>query len=181
MVRLAVKGRVQRRGEGEACKNLRHGEKRVARRRRLAAGAREKHALFLAFVGRGEWTAREWFVKLGCSCGREARSICVRSERRGADDWRAAVLRRAANGNRTGGSTAGGSAQRGAGVCDAGVCERHRSDWAGFARLVRKQLGGGHGFHGDARGRLAEWVCAKSDQPNSAAALPEFAGKTGAG
>src|SRR6267378_652490 len=108
MVRLAVKGRGQRRGEGEACKNLRHGEKRVARRRRLAAGAREKHAVFPALVGRGEWTRREWFAKHGCSCGGEAGSICVRPQRRGADDWRAALLRRVANGNRSRGSAAGG-------------------------------------------------------------------------
>src|ERR1700687_3192114 len=102
----------------------------MARRRRLAAGARQKYEIFPAFVGRGEWNRPERLpgsvgaggairkrnVKHGGSRGGETRPVRLRSERRGAHDWRAAVLPGAADGDRTARSAGGRGARWTGGV-----------------------------------------------------------------
>src|SRR5256886_7017703 len=188
VVRLVAERRGQRGRERKAGEDFRDGQKRVARRRRLAADAREKYEVLPALGGcgqrnrpeRSEAGGRRFAEPRGSSRG-EGRPVRLRSERRDADDWRAAVLRGVADGDWTARPADRGDARRRAGVHHAGVCEGRGSDRTGVAGSIREQLGGGYGLHRDARGRLAERVCTELDERNPAAALPEFAGETGTG
>src|SRR5229473_112609 len=181
MVRLAAEGGSQRSRERKAGEDFRDGEERMARGRRLAARAREKHEVLPAFGGSGERNCRERDIKYSGTRRGKVRPVRIRSERCGADDWWAAVLRSAADRDWSGRSAAGRGAQRRTGLYNTGVRKGHRGNRPGFAGLVRKQLGRGHGLHGDARGRLAERVCPEPYKRNLANALPEFAGETGVG
>src|SRR5260370_21042901 len=181
MVRLAAEGRSERRRERKASQDFRDGEKRVARGRRLAARAREKYEVLPAFSWRGERDCRERDMKYGGTRRGKVRPVRILSGRCGADDWWTAVLRSAADRDWSGRSASSGSAQRCAGLHHAAVRKGHRGNRPGFAGLVRKQLGRGHGLHRDARGRLAERVCPEPYKRNPAAALPEFTGETGVG
>src|SRR4029077_6417572 len=118
----------------------------MARGRRLAFGAREKHEVLPAFGGGSEWHRGQWDIEHDNSGGGEGGSIRLRPERCGADDWRAAVLRGAADGDWSGGPAAGGGARGRAGLFDGSVCKRYRSDRASFAGPVCEQLGGGYGL-----------------------------------
>src|SRR5438045_9293222 len=108
MVRLVAERRGQRGRERKAGEDFRDGEKRVARRRRLAVDAREKYEVLPALGGCGERNRPE-------RCGGGGRRVSehrgsgggggghvrLRSERPGADDWRAPRPPRVAHGTWT--------------------------------------------------------------------------------
>src|SRR5205807_3661778 len=111
---------------------------------------------------------RRWNAERDSSGSRAARYVQLRSGRSDANDWRTALLRRAAAWKRSARSASCGSAERRAGVYDAGVYARHGSDRADQRGVVCGFVGGGHGFYGEAGGRVAERVRAEFDRWNFA-------------
>ena len=90
---LTLEGCFERPGPGEARQDLRDGRERLARRGRLASGARSEHTLPPAFRRRSQFPERKWNVEPDAARSRTGRQIPLRSGESGTHAGRGKLLR----------------------------------------------------------------------------------------